>query len=352
MRKTLRLCLLAACALAALGFTSIASAAYSPTLLVSGNNVTFSQTNADDPTAHVTILAPLGYATATGQAAGTQIGTLEGSVIAGAFGGATVPVAGTITTGDPTSQTLQAAAKACTGVEIHKAIWLLNVTAAGQSLPAPVPMYVDAPPSAPFNAFSSASIQLCLPHPSLAAFQIKLLSATLHLTGIFTPPLFGGTFRWTGINTPWDPNNPTVNVLGTIETQSVERAPVSTYLDGVRTKTTKKVKKKKVNTYFAKLSGAVYAGPDAVGGANVDIMVGDTKVATVTTDNDGNYSTKLKLTKTTTYTAHATTTSGPLLGATCVPPLPFGPGTMPCGTIESAGIDSTSGELTLKKPKK
>jgi hypothetical protein len=25
---------------------------------------------------------------------------------------------------------------------------------------------------------------------------------------------------------------------------------------------------------------------------------------------------------------------------------------MPCGTIESAGIDSTSGELTLKKPKK
>ncbi len=352
MRKTLRLGLLAVSGFVALAFTSGAMAAYSPSLIVSGNEIMFSQTNADDPTAKLTILAPAGYAATVNQAAGTQIGTLDGSVIAGAFGGATVPVAGTVTTGDPASAALMAAAKQCTGVETHTAIWLLNVTAAGQSLPAPVPMYVDKPPAAPFNAFSAVSIQLCLPHPSLAAFGIKLLSASLHMSSIFKPPLAGGTFRWTAINTPWDPTNPTINVLGTIETQSVERAPISTYLDATLVKKVKKVKKKKVTTYFAKLEGAVYAGPTPASGVNVDILVGENKVATVQTDNDGLFSTTLKLKATTTYHAHATTATSPLLGATCIPPLPLGPGAMPCGKINQAGIDSTSEDVELKKPKK
>ena len=78
----------------------------------------------------MTILVPPGYSGNYVQAPGTNIGTLQGSVIAGAFGGATVPVAGTIVAGDPTNAALMATAKTCTGSETHAAIWLLNVTAA------------------------------------------------------------------------------------------------------------------------------------------------------------------------------------------------------------------------------
>src|SRR5215211_1487992 len=174
---TKRLGLVGAGAVAALAFASVALAAYSPTLTTTRHvdlaggatttDITFAQTNADDPTARVVIYAPAGFSATLNQAAGAQIGTLEGSVVAGGLAGATVPVGGTITVGDPNSPTLRAAAKQCTGSEAHTAIWLLNVTAAGQSLPAPVPVYVDRLTTTPLSSFASTSLQLCLPHPSV-----------------------------------------------------------------------------------------------------------------------------------------------------------------------------------------
>ena len=135
MRKTLRLGLLAVAAATSLAFASSAFGAYAPKLSITRSDevtsITFSQTDADDATAKVTILAPAGFSGGFVQPAGTNIGTLDGSVVAGAFGGATVPVAGTIVAGDPTNAQLMAAAKVCTGSETHAAIWLLNVTAAG-----------------------------------------------------------------------------------------------------------------------------------------------------------------------------------------------------------------------------
>ena len=83
MRKTLRLGLLAAAAATTLAFASSAFGAYAPKLLITRSDevtsIKFSQTDADEATAHVTILVPPGYSGNYVQAPGTNIGTLQGS---------------------------------------------------------------------------------------------------------------------------------------------------------------------------------------------------------------------------------------------------------------------------------
>jgi len=364
MRKTLRLGLLAGSGLAALAFTSVAMAAYSPSLTVgesvnavtgqSGTDVEYKQTDADDPLAHVMILSPAGYTVNLSQAPGTQIGTLDGSVIAGELGGVTVPVTGTIVVGDPSNPDLQATAMQCTGVATHAAIWLLNVAAGGQSLPAPVPLFVDPITSGNFAPFASSSVELCLPPPPLASFQIKLLDATLHTTGVYSGPSTPGTGRWTAVNTPYDADNHP-NLLGTIETQALDATPVDQAFNAKRITKVRKVKHKRYTDYFytysVRLSGLLQAGGEAVGGANVDLMAGADKLDSTSTDDSGKYSETMKLTKTTKFHAEATTTPNPLLGASCIPPLPLGPTTMPCGTIMDPYLTSVSEEKTVVKPK-
>jgi hypothetical protein len=366
MRKSIRLGLLAVVGGAALVFAGVALAAYSPALTISEGvtdsgtpttDIAFSQTNNDDPTARLVILAPLGFTATLNQSPGTQIGTLDGSVFAGDLGGAIVPVAGTVVVGDPTNATLMAAAAQCTGVATHQAIWLLNVTAAGQSLPAPVPLYVDPTTGGPFSAFASTSTILCLPHPSLATFKIKLLSATLHIGSVFDNPATPGSYRWTAINTPWDPAMPTINAAGTIETQSVERTPVETSFNGKLVTKTKRVRHGKhldlLYSYSAKLSGNVTAGGDPAADANVNLFAGTKKIATLTTNGNGGFTKTVALKKTTTFHAAFSQESQTLVGASCQPAIPVAPGVdLPCGSITQAGFSETTGNKTVKKPKR
>ena len=362
MRKTLRFGLLAVAAATSLAFASSAFGAYAPKLSITRSDevtsIKFSQTDADDATAKVTILAPTGFSGGFVQPANTAIGTLEGSVIAGAFGGATVPVAGTIVSGDPANAQLMAAAKVCTGVETHAAIWLLNVTAAGQSLPAPLPLYLDPISTPPFGAFASASIQLCLPAPPVASFQIKLLEASLHVgntLNVFVPAA-AGDYRWTAINTPYNADN-TPNAAATVETQAIDAAPVGASFTAKRLTKTRRVKHKRFTdifyTYSVRLSGTLQAGGHPVGGATVDIIAGaDTKVADATTNDNGSFTKTLKLSKTTSYHAVFNKDDEPVVGASCVPPLPLIPGVdMPCASVTSAGEHATTEEQRVVKPK-
>ena len=363
MRKTLRLGLLGAAAATTLAFASSALGAYAPKLIINQTDentvIKFSQTDADDPTAKVQILVPAGFSGNFAQTAGTAIGTLEGSVIAGEFAGATVPVAGTIVAGDPSSATLQAAAKQCTGVEQHQAIWLLNVTAAGQSLPAPVPLYLDAVSTPPFSAFASASIQLCLPPPPLASFKIKLLEASLEVgntLNIFSPPATAGDYRWTAVNTPYKADN-SPNAAGTVETQGIESTPVDTTFNTKRITKTRRVKHKRFTdifyTYSVRITGSVNAGGHPVADANVDLMSGETKLDSTTTGSGGAFTMTRPLTKTTSFHAVFTEDQSPVAGATCIPPLPFGAGlpNMPCASVTQGGFVKTTLEKRVVKPK-
>ena len=362
MRKALRLALLGGVAATSLAFVTSAFGAYAPKLSITRSDevttIKFSQTDADDPTAKVTILAPAGFSGGFVQPAGTTIGTHDGSVVAGAFGGATVPVPGTIVAGDPTNAQLMAAAKVCTGSETHAAIWLLNVTAAGQSLPSPVPLYLDPISTPPFGPFASASIQLCLPAPPVASFQIKLLEASLHVgntLNIFVPAS-PGDYRWTAINTPYKADN-TPNAAATVESQAVDAAPVGASFTAKRLTKTRRVKHKRFTdifyTYSVRLSGTLQAGGHPVGGATVDIISGaDTKVGEATTNDNGSFTQTLKLSKTASYHAVFNKDAEPLLGASCIPPLPLIPGVdMPCASVSGPGQHATTEEQRVVKPK-
>jgi hypothetical protein len=302
------------------------------------------------------ILAPIGYSVTLNQAPGTQLGTLDGSVVAGDFGGATVPVAGTIVAGDPGNATLQTTAESCTGSKQHAAIWLLNVTAAGQSLPNPVPIFVDLTATVPFNAFASASMQLCLPPPPAAAFKIKLLEATLHTVDVFAPPATAGDFRWTAINTPYAADNKP-DIFNTTQTQAIEKTPVDATFATKRVKKTRRVKHKTFTdffyTYSARISGQVEAGGAPVAGTPVDIFAGDAKVGTATTDAQGRYGLTLRLRKTTSYHVVVTRAPDGPLGGDCTPPLPSANlgVDLPCGPLMSSGFTVTTEAKSVVKPK-
>jgi len=362
MRKTLRLGLLIAAAATSLAFASSALGTYAPKLMITRGNeftdITFSQTDADDPTAKVQILAPAGYSASLSQAPGTQLGTMGGSVIAGDFGGATVPVAGTIVAGDPSNPALQATAKQCTNAEQHAAIWLLNVTAAGQSLPAPVPLFVD-PVSGTFSPFGSVSIQLCLPPPPLAAFKIKLLEATLQIANdinLIGPPTSAGSYRWTAINTPYKGDN-SVNPAGTVETQGLDGTPVDPGLTAKRITKTRRVKHKRFTdifyTYFVRLSGTIRVGGEPIRAATVDIFADDPRPFDETGTNDGGAFTQTyRLTRTSSYNVVYSRDAAVLAGGACVPQLELLPGVvMPCVSVSRAGFSASSEEVRVVKPK-
>ena len=362
MRKTLRLGLLAVAAATSLAFVTSALGAYAPKLLITQSDettaITYSQTDADDPLARTQILVPLGFSGNFTLTPGTTIGTLSGSVVAGDFGGATVPVAGTIVAGDPTNAALMANAKACTGTETHAAIWLLNVTAAGQSLPSPVPLFIDPISTPPFNAFASASIQLCLPPPPLASFKIKLLEASLFIgntLNIFSPPSSAADYRWTAINTPYAADNST-NAAGTVETQAIESAPISSTFGTKLITKTRRVKHKRYTdiyyTYSVRLTGSVSAAGNTVAGANVDIMSGSTKLASTTTGSQGTFTMTRPLKKTTAF--HAVYTQDPAVvsGGSCIPALPLTAQIlMPCANVSQGGFVQTTQEKRVVKPK-
>jgi hypothetical protein len=370
-----RLGLLAAAAATSLAFSPAAFGAYSPSLSITRNlnlatrdvgvDVTFAQTRADDPTARVQILSPFEFEPGLDQSPGTQLGTLDGSV--SIRGIATAPVTGTVKAEDAANGEVMAAAKECTGTASHTAVWRLSVGAAGQTVPDALLVYVDTIVAPPFSEFASTSMQLCLPHPSVAPLGIKLLTATLHLRNVFstfTPHEFlRFSSMWTAINTPYASDTRSdVDVPGTVQTQSLDRWLVGASFSATRHRRTRKVEHRTFTdlyySYFTTLRGSVSAGVPAE--AKVEIFAGEKKVAEVTTDAyTGSFTWRIDLAKTTTYHAVYTRPAFAVLPEsrppegpwTCQPALPLGSATMMCGEIIFGGYQATTEEATVTKPK-
>src|SRR4051794_143013 len=103
MRRTYRLALVGATALAALGFASSAFASFAPKLVISsttsapgsaaGVRLGVVAQNADDPTARVQIYIPAGYQVAS-PAPGAKLGTVTATASAADLGGAVLPLTG------------------------------------------------------------------------------------------------------------------------------------------------------------------------------------------------------------------------------------------------------------------
>ena len=260
MRRSSRFALFALAAFASLAFAGAAFASFAPKLVVSsatpqaaggGGPVRLGVvvSNADDPTAKVSIYIPTGYQIGT-PAPGTKLGDVTATASAADLGGAVLPLTGELDAIAPTATTNGAAAQC--GVSPSQT-WVLHLTAAGQVLDIPLFVVAGAAPEAASGY--QTKLVVCLPPPDVpagtpgrATFGAKLLSATFASSAI-SQPTSTGDYRWTSLWTPYNPGKGTPNAAGSVESQSIRHIP---------TQVTLTVNKKKVTTYVKrKVNGTI-----------------------------------------------------------------------------------------------
>ena len=337
MRMRLRVALLAGAGAAALALGGSALAAYTPRLVVSHTPLTLSGGGTtdltisfgqnDDATARASIYVPQGY-TGTFGAPGAQVGTVDASVLAKLISpDQPIPLKGTIRSDDPAKYV----ANPCSP-GTHEAVWLLVLEAAGQTLN--VPMYLDtvtAPAEAPLGKYK---LVVCLPSPDIppsaggATFGSKLISATLHLTSVFTLPVQNGSYPWLVIATPYVPGTATPNPAGTVQAQGVVRLPAGISL-------------KRTGTRVVRLSGLLRVNRAGVAGVRVTLYAGTSRtrlraVGSRTTGASGAFSFRRRVARTTYFQVRA---AAPARSASCtggVPNAPCSSATLNAFSVRSA----------------
>lgn len=215
---------------------------------------------ADDPTAAARVFAPVGTQLTTNQAPGARLGTATAFAKALGLGGADLPLQGPIVVATPgqVSATTQAA---CLQGAPPLATWVMVLEAAGQRAEFPLFLVATSGASA---ALGPAYVQVCLPPPDIpveqggAPFGIKLYSATLSITGVFSPVPLGA---WIAFWTPYTPGTGKPNVAGTIASPAAI-APGAVTLAARR------------SGAGATLTGAVTQTGQPRGGASVTIFGG------------------------------------------------------------------------------
>jgi len=306
MKKSIRLAVLTAMSALALAAAGSAFAVYTPTLAISpgnlstggagANTIKFTSSSTDDATAKITIYAPLGYTVNLSQAVGAKIGKVNAQIIAVALGGALLPLTGDIVVDDPAKYTAVAASVACAGAAAHNAVWLLNLSVAGQTLA--VPVYVDQTTGAEAT-FASLKLQTCLSSPNATVAQggnsvgAKAVSVDFTFNGVLTNPATAGDNTWRALFTPYVTGGIATNAAGTIESRSIVRLPAAL-------------------TFAAsagRVGGKVTEGGAGLNGPRVEIWGGPSakklaKLGTVKTKSNGSFSYKSK--KGTTYQAKVT----------------------------------------------
>ncbi len=229
-KRKRRLGLLAAPVVIALALASSAIAGITPlfsaTTTADATVVSYSQLPGDDPIAALTFFVPVDYAALLAQPEGETVGTVTASAIAADLANTPLSLKGTIVAASATttitsggaSVALGTAATVCTGTATHGAYWVLNLSAAGQTLQ--VPAFVDdVPITIPLAAIANNTITICLPPPDVpvgtpgrASLGAKLVSATLSITDVFSAaPQW---YTWHTRVTPYSPGTGKVNAAG------------------------------------------------------------------------------------------------------------------------------------------
>lgn len=208
------------------------------------------------PIAAVNIYSGTGWTANLSGAVGSQIGTVEATAFS-RDNNLTLPLSGTVTVADPSAAANAAGSAQCTGLPKSQAVWIMNLSVAGQTLA--IPMYVNPTTGAPDQSLGGTRVSVCLPPPDVPvgtpgrAFQgAQLLDAKLKLNRIYTSPT-GGDFlqsRWTALFTPYNPGIGTVNRAATFESRAYVPMPVILGLQVTY--------QKKTNTY--RLNGKITEG--------------------------------------------------------------------------------------------
>jgi hypothetical protein len=336
--------LVATAAALSLAFAGSALAAYTPHLAITHTPLTLagggttdlsiSFDQADDATAKVTIYVPQGYTGTLGVSPGTQLGTIDASIIAFAISPTQpLPLKGVIQADDPAKYVTNPCSPGT-----HEAVWLLRLQAAGTELA--VPGYVDtvtASAEAPLGKFK---LQFCLPSPYIppsaggAMLGAKLVSATLHLSNLFALPAQNGSYGWTAVTTPYTVGTGTPNPAGTVQARAFVQLPAQLSLKA-------KVKKKR-----ATLSGALRLNLAGLAGVKVSLLSGSSRTklkaaGSATTRAGGAFSFRKTVRKTTYFRARVTVATRTASCTGGVPGIPCASATANGFTAQSAIIKVT-----------
>jgi len=284
MKKSIRIALFSGAILASLAFAGSALASYAPKLIISSaapqaaggggpTRLGVVVSNADDPTAKVSIYVPTGYQIGS-PAPGTKLGDVTATASAADLGGAVLPLTGELDAIAATTATNTAAAQC--GVTPSQT-WDLHLTAAGQTLD--IPMFVVAGAANEVSAGYQTKLVVCLPPPDVpagtpgrAVFGAKLLSATFTSSAV-TQPTSTGDYHWTSLWTPYNPGKGTPNAAGTVEAQSVRHIPTQIQLTVTKKKLTsyKRVKGKRVKVIRTQVKFSSHVSENSAPPSNATI---------------------------------------------------------------------------------
>ena len=357
MAHRLRLALVACTALLALALAGQAFGAYTPQMQIvssaSGVAIGYAQGTDDDATAKIVFYAPLGATTNLTASVGSTIGAAAGVVN---LAGATPALAGPVLVADPTNPTIAALSTACTGTAQHGAIWLLRLTLNDQTIE--LPASVDLTTGAEAT-FSSAKIQICFRSPYIPPEQggqplgIKPIQAAMTVNGVFSYPS-AGDHRWTGIFVPYGVGTGTANPLNAAESQAVVQSPLRLRITGrrvVRTRTvrTARGKVRRVNTYWARITGQMNAGGAGREATPYTVLAGGRRVAAGRTNANGTFTKLIRIRRTTSFQARTVVaTSATQLD--CAPLIPLAPGLNPrCTGVTNGGFALSSNTVRVRK---
>jgi hypothetical protein len=270
------------CALA-LVFGGSALAAYNPGLIVASETqsvgaggqivIGVEQDINDDATAAIVIYSPLGYGVTLGQAAGTQLGTID-AVVKLPIGGTFVraPFEGTVKTDNPANYVTNPCAPG-----LHEAVWVIEGTLAGNQIR--IPMYVDRITSGPEAAFASARIRLCLPSPYIppaqggAASGASVIAAAFSVDGVFNNPSTRGSYPWQSVFVPYTVGTGSPNQPNAAQSAAIIGLPVQLAL------TSKKVRRG--TKRFARLTACLSEAGRGVRGVRISFRAGRSARSTV-----------------------------------------------------------------------
>lgn len=245
MTRLTRAGLAAAAALAVLFAAGAASAApntgsiavsFSPATLGSSDTASIhvSTPQADDSIAAINIYTNATVASGT---PGTQIGSVEATAFAH-DAGLNLPLTGPVTADDPAKHTADTCSPGT-----NQAVWVMNLSAAGQTLP--IPIYVNKTTGGA-TAFGAYNLKLCLPPwdvpmgtPGRAFQGAQLIDAKLTLNKLVTAPTSAGLSVWETLTTPYTPGKGTPNLAGTFESRAFVPLPISLGIKATHRKKTR-----------------------------------------------------------------------------------------------------------------
>jgi hypothetical protein len=247
MRRLIRAGFAAAAAFAVLIAAGAASAApntgsisvsFSPMTLGSSSTATIhvATPQTDDSIAAVSIYT--GTTTVNAGTPGTQIGSVDATAFAH-DAGLNLPLSGPVTADDPAKHTTDA----CSPGQ-NQAVWLMNLSAAGQTLP--IPIYVNKTSGAA-AALGAYNLKICLPPwdvpvgtPGRSFEGAQLLDAKLTVNKVLTAPTSAGIGTWEMLTTPYTPGKGTPNPAGTFEARAAVPVPAAIGIKATYSKKTKK----------------------------------------------------------------------------------------------------------------